>query len=654
MSYNRYRWDERFRYWLDSFMSKGGTSVFLSLLFLFFVAFVVMGTLRFIVFLIFPDETIEDGTFLLWHAFFQIIDSGALAELDAGSNFPGKLVAIVTIFIGLVLFSSMVAFITQEFENRISTLKKGKSQVLEKDHVLIVGFSERVIEIIKELIVANESDCGVVVIVAEMDKEVMDDYLRDSIQDFKTTKIITRSGSTTSIRNLKGVGIQHAHSVVVLNNAKSSDSNDAKELADARVIKTIMAVVAAKGEEAPPVIAEIHIERYRFLAETIVQGKVTTMNEADILARMLVQTSRNKGLAMVYADLVGFEGNEFYFFKPDEGWNGVNFGDLQFQFMESVPLGLRLPTGEILLNPPRQFVLGEEDEIVILAEDDSTINFSSRKVFEPKVHPYSKQKKVIPEENHLIVGWNNKAPIVLSEYAGYMASGSSVDLLIEANADPEIRNDFEKIASHFPDIQMNFNEINFQSEEELNNLGLPGYTTVSILAGSGDEAEEIDARTIMRLLQIRNIFKEAERSSGIPIETKLISEIVNSENTELIVQVGVKDFLISNQFVSRIFAQVALEKDVMRVYVDLFQKEGSEVYIKPISLYFEKAEGLHVTFADCILAAQQRDEVCFGIKLGSLETDMERNFGIYIIPPKSRNFTLRDDDALIVLAEEED
>jgi len=604
MSQNRYSWDERFRYWLDSFMSKGGTSVFLSLLFLFFVAFVVMGTVRFVVFLIFPDETIEDGTFLLWHAFFQIIDSGSLAELDAGSNFPGKLVAIVTIFIGLVLFSSMVAFITQEFENRISTLKKGKSQVLEENHLLIVGFSERVIEIVKELIVANESDSGVVVIVAEMDKEAMDDYLRDSIQDFKTTKIITRSGSTTSINNLKGVGIKHAHSVVVLNNAKSSDSNEAKELADARVIKTIMAVVAARGEEAPPVIAEIYIERYRLLAETIVQGKVTTMNEADILARMLVQTSRNKGLAMVYADLVGFEGNEFYFFKPDEGWNGVNFGELQFHFMESVPLGLKLPTGEILLNPPREYILKEEDEIVVLAEDDSTINFSSEKVFEPKVHPYSNQRKVISEEHHLIVGWNNKAPIVLSEYAGYMAPGSSVDLLIEANADPEIRKDFGKIASQFPDVQMNFNKIDFQSEEELDNLGLPGYTTVSILAGSGDESEEIDARTIMRLLQIRNIFKEAENSSGVPTETKLISEIVNSENTELIVQVGVKDFLISNQFVSRIFAQVALEKDVMHVYDDLFHKEGSEIYIKPIDLYFEQPEGLNVTFADCVLAAE--------------------------------------------------
>jgi hypothetical protein len=54
------------------------------------------------------------------------------------------------------------------------------------------------------------------------------------------------------------------------------------------------------------------------------------------------------------------------------------------------------------------------------------------------------------------------------------------------------------------------------------------------------------------------------------------------------------------------------------------------------------------------LAAQQRDEVCFGIKLGHLETDSKHNFGIYIIPPKDRYYTLRDDDALIVLAVEED
>ena len=44
-----------------------------------------------------------------------------------------------------------------------------------------------------------------------------------------------------------------------------------------------------------------------------------------------------------------------------------------------------------------------------------------------------------------MVGWNNKAPIMLSEYAYYMAPGSSVDLLIEANADSEIREEFRKL-----------------------------------------------------------------------------------------------------------------------------------------------------------------------------------------------------------------
>lgn len=638
-------------------MSKGGTSVFLALLFLFFVAFVVMGIFRVGMFIVFPDETIEKGaSFLLWHAFFQIIDSGSLAELDADSNFPGKFVGILTIFVGLVLFSSMVAFITQEFERRLSILRKGKSQVLEENHILIIGFSDRVVEIIRELIVANESETGVVVILADRDKEAMDDYIRENIPALKTTKVITRSGSTTSLKNLHNVGIELAHSVVILNDAKSSDDNETKELADARVLKTIMAVVSAKGEEnVPPVIAEVHINRYRALAETIVDGKVTTLNEAEVLARMLVQTSRNEGLAMVYADLVGFEGNEFYFFRPDDGWNSVTFGQLQYHFMETVPLGIRSGDGSITLNPPQDQVLTEEDDVVVLAEDDSTINYSSHPVVSPQPRKYSKLRKEVPVENHMVVGWNNKAPIVLREYAAYMKEGSSVNLLVQADLHEGVQQTFDHIAAGFPKIKMTLNEIDFRSKEEMAALNLPTYTTVSILAGSGEEAEEIDAKTIMRLLLIRNIFQDYAQQTGEENKTKLITEIVNSENTELVMRAGIRDFLISNQFVSRIFAQIAMESDVMRVYDDLFSEDGSEVYVKPIELYFdfEGGDSLEVTFAECVLAAQQREEVCFGYKLGSEEKDAAQAFGIHVIPRKDRTLTLSKSDGLIVLAEDE-
>lgn len=647
---------ERLRYQLDNFMSKGGASVFLALLFLFFIAFVVMGAVRLGAFFLFPDDTIEEQGFLLWHAFFQIIDSGALAELDARSNFAGKLVAILTIFVGLVLFSSMVAFITQEFERRLSILRKGKSLVLESDHVLIVGFSDRVIEIIRELIVANESDSGVVVILADRDKEVMDDYIRESIHEFKTTRVITRNGSPTSLKNLQSAGIEFAHSVVILNDAKSSDEDGVKESADARVLKTIMAVVSAKGEEGvPPVIAEVHIDRYRILAQSIVEGKITTLNEAEILARMLVQTSRNEGLAMVYSDLVGFQGNEFYFYRPENGWGGLSFGRLQYHFMESVPLGIRSPDGRIVLNPPQDQVLQNDDDIVVLADDDSTIDFSEEPAVAPEPRAYSSLRYTLPPENHLVVGWNNKAPIVLQEYAAYMTEGSSVNLLIERGNNSVIRKNFENISAQFPSIRMNLNEIDFHSKDELASLNLPTYTTVSILAGSGEEAEEIDAKTIMRLLQIRHLFQEHERTTGEEITTKLITEIVNSENTELVVQVGVKDFLISNQFVSRIFAQIAMEADVMRVYEDLFSEEGSEVYVKHAQLYFDfgDQDEVEVSFGECVLAAQQRQEVCFGIKLAREQRDASRLFGIHIIPRKDHAFRLSRTDALIVLAEDE-
>ena len=199
MSQQQFKFSERLRYRLDNFFSKGGTAVFLALLFLFFIAFVVMGSLRLLAFVLFPDENIDEMGFLLWHAFFQIIDSGSLAELDAQSNLAGKLVAIATIFMGLVLFSSMVAFITQQFEMRLSILRKGKSKVLEKNHTIILGFDIRCMEIIKELIEANASEKdAVVVVMADREKEEMDDYFHEHLPDTQSTRIICRTGLASS------------------------------------------------------------------------------------------------------------------------------------------------------------------------------------------------------------------------------------------------------------------------------------------------------------------------------------------------------------------------------------------------------------------------------------------------------------------------
>jgi hypothetical protein len=101
-----------------------------------------------------------------------------------------------------------------------------------------------------------------------------------------------------------------------------------------------------------------------------------------------------------------------------------------------------------------------------------------------------------------------------------------------------------------------------------------------------------------------------------------------------------------------ILAQISEARDVKRVYDDIFQEAGSEIYLKPVSLYFESLPA-EVSFADMMLIARKRKEVCLGVKIKSMEDDGDRNFGVMLIPPKNDKFRLQDGDTLVVLAEDE-
>jgi hypothetical protein len=136
------------------------------------------------------------------------------------------------------------------------------------------------------------------------------------------------------------------------------------------------------------------------------------------------------------------------------------------------------------------------------------------------------------------------------------------------------------------------------------------------------------------------------------VKTQLITEVADSENIEVIQEAGVKDFLISNQFVSKIYAQVSEDPSVLEIYDDLFSEEGSEVYLKPVSMYLTDIPQ-SITFGELCAAALKRNESCFGVRLLSEETDMDKNFGIYVNPSKDKVFMLSGRDWLITLAENE-
>ena len=97
---------------------------------------------------------------------------------------------------------------------------------------------------------------------------------------------------------------------------------------------------------------------------------------------------------------------------------------------------------------------------------------------------------------------------------------------------------------------------------------------------------------------------------------------------------------------------ISENKRIKTVYDDIFQEDGSEIYLKPAALYFDQFP-LEVSFADLISIAQSRSEICIGLKIHDDETNHKKNNGVQLNPDKNKKVTLKPEDSLVVLAEDE-
>ena len=585
-------------------------------------------------------------------AFLQLTAPGSMGR-DTESPAVMKLAAVFSGFTGVVIFSTLIATLTTALNSAISNLKQGHSRVLESEHTLIVGWSKRVTEILKELVEANESeDDPVVVIMSEKDKPWMDEYLRSNFKDRGNTRIVTRSGNPASPTNLAHVNAEEARSVIVLANCDDNATEAQQVASDARGIKVVLALETAAPDAEFPIVTELFLERNRQVVLGMLPERVKVIDSEEILAKVMVQTSRTSGLSTVYSELLSFDGCEMYITHAK--WNGITFGKSQFHFPDGVPIGIRRPTGEVELRPSVNTVLEEDFELLIVAEDDSTIDFKEKPVAVPKELKIPDRRSQQKKEKMLMLGWSTKAPTIISEHAEYVLEGSEVIIALykptEAN-----RIEIAHLNDQIDELDIRLTEINPFDGEQLKQLKPFEFDDIIILPqslGTDGNAERIDSETIVVLLLLRSMRKEILAEGG-EITTKIVTEVLDSSNQSLIHHAGVNDFIISNRIVSMLFAQISEEPEIQKVYDDLFQEDGSEIYVKPVELYFDSFPQ-QVTFADIMALVQQRDEeVCIGVKLGAKVGNADENFGIKLIPFKDVQYELNPGDALVVVAEDE-
>ena len=301
---------DKVHYRFELFLNKGGSSVFFSILIVFICGFLLMAGIRYMFLGFFQENQVISGFWKsIWITFLQMTDPGSMS-LDDPSPFLLKLAAILSGVIGIVVLSMFIALITTTLETRLYNFRKGRGRVIESGHTLILGWNERVTDIIRELIIANESEKRAsVVVLAEEDKDNMDDLITKRIPDSKTTRIVTTNGSISNVNELRRVNTKDAKSIIILANCSERACSEAKNNSDVQTIKTIMAVISAQtGNNKIPIIVEVFTEEKRDIVNYFTDQHIIPVDSWDIMGRLLMQTSLTSGLEVVYNEILSFRG----------------------------------------------------------------------------------------------------------------------------------------------------------------------------------------------------------------------------------------------------------------------------------------------------------------------------------------------------------
>ena len=232
--------------------------------------------------------------------------------LSSGTSAPieivPRVVANTLVVMGILYFSTMLGLVVEAVQAKMQALREGKSVVVERGHTVMLGWTEKSLLFVKEIIDANESEGGgVIVVLCKDGKEQMEKELNLFIKkaDLKGTSVVFRQGSRLMIGDLDKVSVSTARSVVVF-----SDTTMVPDQADAEILQVILNLnnMSLSGH----VVAEVRDKDNEALIHLIGRGNVETVVSHDIIGRLMLMAVRQPGLAEVYGSILGFEGDEFY------------------------------------------------------------------------------------------------------------------------------------------------------------------------------------------------------------------------------------------------------------------------------------------------------------------------------------------------------
>ena len=572
----------------------------------------------------------------LFETYAFLMDPGGGLEVESPEQ---RFVAAIISWFGVVIFSILVGFVIDAVMEKMEDLKKGRSTVVEDEHTLILGWTDKAGGVCIEVANANESEGGgVIVVLDSQEKEELEATFENQVDsdamapDGNLTRVVFRSGTPLRSTDLMRVSALKARSIVIL-----SDYGQEPDLADADILRVLLTLqvsflfsnlnffffhpktlhnvslqfvfLAANLQTLPGklsghVVCEVRDVDNEPLVALVGGDVCETVVSHDIIGRLMLMAARQPGIARVYNSILGFDDDEFY----TEDWNdhehsitGKTWGDIIMSFPMAIPMGYAREDGSVELNPRKDHVFVEGDELIVIAEDDDTYEPNETCFPEVEIIP-----EPIPEigdpEKILFCGWRRDVRDMMLLLDTMVAPGSELHMFNEKPNEPGERTKI-LLEDGFDVNELNNMKLvhwhgNSAVKRHLQPVPLDEYSVAMILADQEKENDMMhsDSHSLSSLLLIRDIQERknierrlrAERA-GQPFEQldcAVVCEILDSRTQETISKnekVSLSsDFVQSNQMVSQILAMVSEDRNVKSILGELLGASGASIVVKPV------------------------------------------------------------------------
>ncbi|MET7457619.1 NAD-binding lipoprotein [Streptomyces sp. NPDC005574] len=530
--------------------------------------------------------------------------------------------------ITLLCVSTVVGVVTTGLGDRLVELRRGRSMVVERDHMVVLGWSDQVVTVVGELLAART---GVVTLLADRDPAEMESVLQAALGRAVGVRLVCRSGAPSDPEALRLVSAGAAAAVVVLPAGGGEG--------DVAVVRVLLALRALLGPDpGPPVVAAVRDGRH-LPAARLAAGPRGTVLETDwTTARLLVQSARRPGLSRALRDLLDFSGAEFHVFAVPE-MVGLTFEEAALRYDASCAVGLLRADGSALLTPPPRTVVAAGDRLVAVAHEDTVgppTDFGGH--VDPSVMAPVRE---LPEtaSRVLMLGWNRRAPLIVDMLRRSARPGCALDVVTWSDlpSPPPLG----PLSPPVPPLHVAHHVRDIGDPETLGDLDVFAYDSVIVLgADHGTGPEQPDDRTLLALLMLKARQEKAART--LPV----LAEMRDSRSRAVAPLGPASDTVVRGELTALLMAQIAHHPDLATVFEDIFATRGGALALRPAHHYV--LPGREASFATIVRAALHRGECAIGYRTRP-PTAAHPHDGVHLCPDKGMRRAWNTPDEVLVL-----